>query len=69
MHFDERLKYLQCKYPDMPEAQARSVATFCDFGWQWEGFGYDGSVDISRPDTTETIEKAYIRTDGSFRYA
>jgi len=67
MNYDERLKYLEEQYPDMPHDQAISVAVYCDAGWSWLGLSSDGCVELSRPATMETSERGYIRADGVFR--
>ena len=67
--YEERLAGIRESHPDMPVVQAQSVATFCDLGWEWDGLGINNSVDIKRTVMNDVTESAYIREDGSFRYA
>ena len=69
MEYEERLAGIKETHPSMPIEQAKSVAVFQGMGWEWCGLGVNNSVDIKRAVINDFIENAYIREDGTFRYA
>lgn len=63
MTYDEYRKEL----PDLPEAQVRTVWMYRQSGWEWRGDDGEGNIEMTRPDTMETIEAIYIKPDGMIR--
>lgn len=59
-------QYAAARWPQLPAAQMRGLATCLGNGWAFVGIGWAGEVNIRR-ERGATAGHGYIRADGTFR--